>query len=107
MEQGGAQQVTSKRKWALIGHRLGVDKRLTSASFTLKTVYMEYLLDYELEYVQNGSQHLFHSQAQKSPVCRSMNELFGDDLEWPCSQLSLQDSSEWSLQDGSDSPFDL
>ncbi len=50
-EYGGFHAVTKSRKWKQVAYKLMLPKSLTSASYTLRTFYTKYLVDFEHFYL--------------------------------------------------------
>ncbi|KAJ3270350.1 AT-rich interactive domain-containing protein 3A [Borealophlyctis nickersoniae] len=51
LEFGGSEQVTSHRKWKQVANLLHLPDTLTSASFTLRTYFKQFLGDFEAAYL--------------------------------------------------------
>jgi hypothetical protein len=52
-EFGGFEIVTRTRKWKKVAQKLLLPNTLTSASYTLRTFYTRYLLEFESYYALN------------------------------------------------------
>ncbi|KAI8915768.1 hypothetical protein EDD86DRAFT_243749 [Gorgonomyces haynaldii] len=52
LELGGYQMVTKKRKWKRVAAILKIPTSLTSSSYTLRTYYEQFLLDFETQYME-------------------------------------------------------
>ena len=52
-ELGGSKYVTKARKWKQVAHKLLLPTTLTSASYTLRTFYSKYLINFEDFYLNH------------------------------------------------------
>ena len=79
-EFGGSGSVTKGRKWKQVAHKLLLPTTLTSASYTLRTFYTKYLLEFEQFYdchPNKGALNIYKSpdSLQMDQTMRSCDDL--------------------------------